>query len=259
MQTPVYRAACLRFQTYARFLQFDSIVPLANVLDEYGFHPLLSSGRGFADLVADFKAALVENYSDYEAPGNVTADGPRQRAFCPLVLDGLSQNVANCVFSWFVFFENGREMAEVTLNGNIRSEANEADDLLRLLANKLLEIGKPLSMFLQSEYGYIQNLDIEAHPFFHTFDPYGPRDELVTLSWVNFYGPAYVRKYGRDLLHGIPGVRVEDLDDGGILYQSRESILVENELQHLRWQKEAQQFLAQHGISIRFDYLSLYD
>ena len=88
---------------------------------------------------------------------------------------------------------------------------------------------------------------------------FDPRHEIVTLSWVNFFGPAYVRKYGRDVLCNIPGYQTEDLDDGGILYQSRESLSVGNELRHRYWQKKAQLYLGQHGIPIRFDYLILYD
>ncbi|MFQ6039871.1 MAG: hypothetical protein ACE5PV_03360 [Candidatus Poribacteria bacterium] len=38
------------------------------------------------------------------------------------------------------------------------------------------------------------------------------------LMWANFYGPEYVRKYGREFLLNAPGWRKEELDDGGIAY-----------------------------------------
>jgi hypothetical protein len=41
---------------------------------------------------------------------------------------------------------------------------------------------------------------------------------LQYIFWANFWGPAYVERYGRDFLRGAPGWRVEDLEDGGILY-----------------------------------------
>jgi hypothetical protein len=41
---------------------------------------------------------------------------------------------------------------------------------------------------------------------------------LRYIFWANFWGPAYVERYGRDFLRGAPGWRVEDLEDGGILY-----------------------------------------
>jgi hypothetical protein len=42
--------------------------------------------------------------------------------------------------------------------------------------------------------------------------------QLRYIFWANFWGPAYVERYGRDFLRGAPGWRVEDLEDGGILY-----------------------------------------
>jgi hypothetical protein len=42
--------------------------------------------------------------------------------------------------------------------------------------------------------------------------------ELKYLFWANFYGPAYVAKYGRKFFMEAPGWKKEQLDDGGVLY-----------------------------------------
>ena len=47
--------------------------------------------------------------------------------------------------------------------------------------------------------------------------------DLKYIFWANFYGPAYVEKYGRKFLLGAPGWKKEELDDGGILYVVTES------------------------------------
>ena len=111
-----------------------------------------------------------------------------------------------------------------------------------------------LHPFLRPAYGFIALLDEEGHPFLDMFDV---RNEIVTLSWVNYFGPAYVARYGRDLPVNIPGHHTEELNDG-ILYQSRESIDYANEIRRRKWQEEAKQYLAAHGIEVRFDYHLLF-
>lgn len=49
--------------------------------------------------------------------------------------------------------------------------------------------------------------------------------ELKSILWANFFGPEYVEKYGRDFLLAAPGWKTEELDDGGILYVTRESFV----------------------------------
>jgi hypothetical protein len=45
------------------------------------------------------------------------------------------------------------------------------------------------------------------------------------IFWANFFGPEYVERYGRDFLLNAPGWKVEQLDDGGILYVATESYM----------------------------------
>jgi hypothetical protein len=46
--------------------------------------------------------------------------------------------------------------------------------------------------------------------------------KLRFVFWANFFGPAYVEQYGREFLWNAPGWRVEELEDGGILYVTTE-------------------------------------
>ncbi len=46
---------------------------------------------------------------------------------------------------------------------------------------------------------------------------------LQYIFWANFFGPDYVARYGRDFLLNAPGWKIEELDDGGILYVTTES------------------------------------
>ena len=234
----------------------DSIIPLVYLLDQKGFHPSPATGGEPLYRAADIESLLIDRYTDFEAAG--IDMGERLRSVgCQIILDGLPPGVALCNFNWSVYRSKGdKPIPRVSLVGSVYSSLSEQSEHYQLLSNKLYLMGKDLYSHLRPEYGCIENMDIERHPY---TDSFALLHEIVTLSWVNFFGLGYTRKFGQDLLSHIPGYQTEDLDDGGILYQSRESIQVENELRHRRWQTEAQQYLAQHGIPIHFDYISFYD
>lgn len=42
--------------------------------------------------------------------------------------------------------------------------------------------------------------------------------EIPHIYWANFFGPAYLEKYGRSHFEAAPGLRCQFLDDGGCLY-----------------------------------------
>jgi hypothetical protein len=76
-----------------------------------------------------------------------------------------------------------------------------------------LDIGKELYKVLRPSFGWID------------FD-YGLRTthedlralNLPTLYWANFFGPEYVDKIGKSKILGAPAWKIEQLDEGGILY-----------------------------------------
>jgi hypothetical protein len=75
---------------------------------------------------------------------------------------------------------------------------------------------------LMPEYG---SIDVKRESL---RDPKETADAVCPLAyiyWGNIFGPAYVSHYGRDFLLGAPGWKVEELDDGGILYVTTESYL----------------------------------
>lgn len=44
------------------------------------------------------------------------------------------------------------------------------------------------------------------------------RRKLTKIMWATFFGPEYIRKYGREFLLGAPGWKKEELEPEGILY-----------------------------------------
>ncbi|MBI4318925.1 MAG: hypothetical protein HY675_10570 [Chloroflexi bacterium] len=76
------------------------------------------------------------------------------------------------------------------------------------------------------------------------------RRKLVSLGWVNFFGPPYVEKYGRDFLSGIPGYRVEELPDGGVFHQLSPTFLVEDAAVARSLRQEVKDYCAKAGVKI---------
>lgn len=259
MPTPFNKALQLKFLIHSGFQDLESVFGLLRWLDRSGLHPQQNPGIETSNSAEGIESILEGNYRDFEARDGTPSGGVRRMASCRIVADGFPQAVASCHFTWLVALEDGREEVEIKLNGVIDSWTNAHEHLYQHLALRLLETGRQLWPVLRPSYGYIEDFEIETHPFSNEFDPYDASHDLVTLSWANFFGPGYISKYGRDLLSNIPGHSIESLADGGILYRSRERILVKNELRHRRWQKEVQQYLAQCGVSVRFDFTTWYD
>src|SRR5262245_58491380 len=43
--------------------------------------------------------------------------------------------------------------------------------------------------------------------------------KLSVVSWANFWGPPYVKKYGEDFLANAPGYKTQLIPGGGIFHQ----------------------------------------
>jgi hypothetical protein len=64
------------------------------------------------------------------------------------------------------------------------------------------------------------------------------RDHPCYLYWANLFGPEFVRSVGADFFRDLPGWRLVNLDDGGVLYVATASYLEwwhtdEEDLEHL--------------------------
>jgi hypothetical protein len=117
--------------------------------------------------------------------------------------------------------------------------------LVEPTAQRILELGRLLYPLTQSWLGLI---DVS--------NPILPRDilkrRLKHLGWVNFFGPPYVEKYGRDFLLGLPGYRTELLPDGGVFHQLSPTFVAadEAEARHLQLQQEVIAYCRRYGYRV---------
>lgn len=74
--------------------------------------------------------------------------------------------------------------------------------------------------------------------------------KLRSISWLNFFGPAYVEKYGRDFLLGLPGYKTELLPDGGVFHQLSPTFVAPSEAEAKRLRQAVIAYCAQHGLKV---------
>lgn len=225
----------------------ESVKPLAHLLAQEGFHPSSTVETGTLTRASDINA-LVEAHCEELRPDVADYGGLLRSTGFPLYVDSLPAERVWCAFQWQVFQD---AYVQVTLSGGVYALPTERTQYQTPFAEMLLALALKLYPLVKPAYGFVADPDIDAHPWEHDL---AVKRKIATLSWVNFFGPAYVEKYGRAMLSGIPGFEVQDLSDGGLLYQSRPSIVVRNEIAHKRWQQEAADYLAHHGVRIRFNY-----
>lgn len=82
-----------------------------------------------------------------------------------------------------------------------------------------LHLGKRLYQTVQPRYGWIERLTFwnpekAGYTMWEDVEQLG----LPHIYWANFFGPAYVEKLGKDILMQAPGWKVEELNDGGLVY-----------------------------------------
>ena len=116
--------------------------------------------------------------------------------------------------------------------------------LVEPFAQRMLAIARDLYPLARPTYGEVEGNWGE----WDTVDV--SRLRLKHISWVNFFGPAYVEKYGRDVLLGLPGSRTELLPDGGVFHQLSPTFVASSEEEAKRLRREVIAYCARHGLKV---------
>jgi hypothetical protein len=242
----------LLFLLCKRVPNVDSVKPLAHLVTREGFHPSPAKGGREPYIASDIDALVDANFRDWETkwegkdPAGI---GVLRTTGFPLFMEEFPPNRTRCAFDWTV---RKGEHVRITLSGQVWASCEEQKVYQEPFAQRILAIALELYPLALPVYGFIADPDVDPHPWKH--ESIARRQEIVTLNWVNFFGPEYVKKYGREMLASIPGWRIQDLPDGGLLYQSRPNIVVEDKEAHRRWQQRSTKYLASHGIQIKFNF-----
>ncbi|NQU29588.1 MAG: hypothetical protein HQ525_02870 [Anaerolineae bacterium] len=102
-----------------------------------------------------------------------------------------------------------------TIQGISSDFVNVGDKEIDTMAQDVLELVKKYYVQFQPYYAWV-----DSSPQFEWVSLEGVLDrKLREIMWGNFFGPAYVDKYGREYLLNSPGWKKEELDDGGVFLQ----------------------------------------
>ena len=124
------------------------------------------------------------------------------------------------VLSTFSCAFYGLEHNTVTLGGLVDLDPQVQSSGIESYAHNLLDLALWLYPQLNPGFGWVDENESEGRHAEETV-----ATKLEVIGWANFFGPTYVEKFGRDFLMGLPGFRVEELDDGGIFHQLTSNIL----------------------------------
>jgi len=227
----------------------EAVKPLARLLDAQGLHPSPAKGGEPLYAALDTDALVESRFTDWKAwYGGRPPEGlPISHSVTfPLLMDDFPPPAAHGAFSWDRY-QNGHPTVEVSA---WVYEAPEARAMQERLGDCFLDVARQFYSLARPAFGFVCDPKADADPW--PYQETAGERKLAGLGWVAFFDPGYVEKYGRELLAGIPGYRVEDLPDGGLLYQSRPSVVVQDKAAHKLWQQSVCQYLLAHGIQVEF-------
>jgi hypothetical protein len=131
--------------------------------------------------------------------------------------------------------------ALVDLGGYVRDEREYVEPL----AQQLQALGVVLYPLLQPMLGWVD--EVHGNP---TESEHSAKLELRAIPWVNFFGPAYVERYGRDFLLSLPGYKTELLPDGGVFHQLSPTFVAPSEQEAKRLRRWVIAYCAEHGLKV---------
>ena len=146
----------------------------------------------------------------------------------------------NASFRFDEYQEGGNKLEIGTL---LDFQFKDERPLVEPFAQRLLAIARDLYPLAKPRYGEVEgNSEWESRDII--------RVRLKHISWANFFGPAYVERYGRDFLLGLPGHKTEELPDGGVFHQLSRTFVAQSVEEAHRIRQEIIEYCARHGVKV---------
>lgn len=232
------------FSVCQKIATSDDIKDLGHMLAENGFYPSSAFGGEEVTKTTNIDLLVEDRYkllTGSQEEGYLVAT-----AAFPIYIEDRRLHNVHCAFQ-FNQYRDAR--VSISLGGGGRTREAE-QSAIELFAEQILRISICLYSLAEPQYGYILDHDKEQHPW---HDKAVLRREIPALNWINLFGPRYVEKYGIEFFRGIPGYHLQQLADGGVLYQSRPAVLITDEIAYKRWQKAVTAYMSMHNIKLRFN------
>ena len=224
----------------------DRVKVLAHELARVHLHPSPAMGGEKVYAASNIDALVDGRYReiDPDVPGH---GGLRCSVGFQLLSDWFPNHETYFGCGWMKF---KGERVKVDVSGGVWSDSKERRAVHELLAQKFLSLSFALHPIVQPTLGAIREPNFGGYLW---EDSHVRKRKIITLNWVNFFGPEYVAAYGREMLMNIPGYRTEEMPDGGVFYQSRPTFVIQDLIAYRRWKQEATVYMAEHKIRLHFD------
>lgn len=219
---------------------------LAHELARAGLHPSLAMGGEEVYAASDIDALVDGRYREID-PDVLGHGGLKCSVGFALLSDWFPNHKTFFGCGWMKF---KGEQVKVSVSGGVWADRKERRTVQESLAQSILSLALTLHPIAQPALGAITESNFGGYLW---EDSHVRKRKIITLNWVNFFGPEYVAAYGREMLMNIPGYRTEDMPDGGVFYQSRPTFVIQDLIGYRRWKQEAADYMAEHKITLRFD------
>lgn len=149
------------------------------------------------------------------------------------------------ITSWsFKLFDKPR-WNNFRVGGLLDVEFKDQRHLIDPYAQRIKELSRVLYPIARPLLGWVDNSN-----FSDTDVKDIKKLRLSTISWVNFFSPAYVHQYGEPFLLGLPGYQVKRLPDGGIFHQLSPSLVTTDEYAAQKVRTNVVRYCSEHGIEV---------
>jgi hypothetical protein len=122
--------------------------------------------------------------------------------------------------------------------------------LVNQYANDLRDLAAELFPTTGADFGFVGRFPLQLGPKHYYCRPL----EVLRISWVNFFGPSLVAKWGKAHLLEAPGLRVVEGPGGSILHQVTANLILAEEPDPL-WTDVLTHFRRVTGLDVRVDYM----
>lgn len=143
----------------------------------------------------------------------------------------------------FYYIDHQRNFLDI--GGLVDLESKDQRHYVEPFAQRLKDLGLALYPLVQPTLGWVDESFSNE-----TDTKESLKLKLRTISWVNFFGPAYVKKYGQDFLLGLPGYKTELLPDGGVFHQLSPTFVAPSEQEAKALRQRVIAYCAQHGLKV---------
>jgi hypothetical protein len=207
----------------------DRVKLLAHELGKAGLHPSLAMGGEKPHAASDINGLVDQRYREMNPD---IYGGQKCSIAFGLLQDWFPNHETHFSFGWMMFKD---EHVKMDISGGVWSDRKERRIVHESLAQKTLSLGLMLHPIVQPMLGAIRESNFGGYLW---EDSHVRKRKIITLNWVNFFGPEYVAAYGREVLMNTPGYRTEEMPDGGVFYQSRPTFVIQDLIGYRRWKQD---------------------